>query len=169
MNVPGMPNIQTGNKKNVNHKTAAPMPNRVKIPQAGMENSINGNKRNLKDLMFWKCSLVENIKYASPGVINAKCRIVIQVSGVDASLSVTNGIVMNKTPITYNQVINNAKMRLVEGDLKGDSIFLSIFKILTLIFKYYSNLNVWKSSLFVHNKLVKFKKLFENTIIASKK
>jgi hypothetical protein len=76
---------------------------------------------------------------------------------------------MNKTPITYNQVINNAKMRLVEGDLKGDSIFLSIFKILTLIFKYYSNLIVWKSSLFVHSKLVKFKKFFENTIIASKK
>jgi hypothetical protein len=72
MNVPGMPNIQTGNKKNVNHKTAAPMPNRVKIPQAGMENSINGNKRNLKDLMCWKCSLVENMKYARPGVINAK-------------------------------------------------------------------------------------------------
>ena len=129
-----MPNIQTGKKKNVNHMTVAPKPNRVKIPHAGMENSNNGNKRNLRDLMCWKCSLVEYIKYASPGVINVICRIVIQVSGVVASLKVTNGTVMNKTPITYNQVINKANIKLIEGDLKGESMFLIIFKIVTFIF-----------------------------------
>jgi hypothetical protein len=89
MNATGMPNIKTGIKKNENHKIAPPKPTRVKRPHTGMENTNNGYKRNLIDLTCLKCSLKENIKYTNPGVINAKCRYVIQVSGVVASLKTT--------------------------------------------------------------------------------
>jgi hypothetical protein len=90
MNANGMPNIKTGIKKNENHKIAPPKPTRVKRPHTGMENTNNGYKRNLIDLTCLKCSLKENIKYTNPGVINAKCRYVIQVSGVEiASLKTT--------------------------------------------------------------------------------
>jgi len=145
MNAPGMPNIRTGNKKNENHKIDAPKPISVKRPHTGTENTINGYKMNLLELTCLKCSLKENIKYTSPGVINAKCRFVIQLSGVSASLNVTG--VKAKAMIKYNQVINKANNRFFKGDLKGDNIFFNIltsFIFYTIpIFKFFAFIIIW--------------------------
>lgn len=145
MNAPGMPNIKTGNKKIENHKIVAPKPIRVKRPHTGMENTNNGYKRNLIDLTCLKCSLKENIKYTSPGVINAKCRYVIQVSGVVASLKPTGE--KAEAMIRYNQVIDKANNRFSKGDLKGDKNFLNIIKFpvfyIITIFKCFAFIIVW--------------------------